>query len=473
MKAKQPVIAVFDIGKTNKKLLVFDESYQVVMEESTSFAEVTDEDGYPCEDVDVLVAWIVRHVQSLAKSPSFDLKAVNFSTYGASLLYIDERGQRLSSLYNYLKPYPAGLLDKFYSRHGDKETVSAETSSPIMGHLNAGLQLYWFKEERPDLYRKLHAVLHFPQYLSYQLTGKTFAEMTNVGCHSAMWNFQVSAYHQWLSEEGIADKLLPVINGNHAIRIKNDNGNEIAVGVGLHDSSAAIIPYLCTFTEPFVIVSTGTWTISLNPFNKELPNAVDLSNGCLSYLTYKGDPVRISMLFAGHDHDQQAARIASHFNMSPDYFKSFAYEPRWVEAIQKASEDDNLFHSDQHYDSPTDPCVFHLRHLTQFQTAEHAYHQLVVDIIRRQVSATRLTINSGIKHLYVDGGFCKNPIYMQLLTDAFPEMNVYATSMIQGTALGAALAMHEHWNKSELPATLINLKHYPKSADLVNTVSNS
>ena len=69
--------------------------------------------------------------------------------------------------------------------------------------------------------------------------------------------------------------------------------------------------------------------------------------------------------------------------------------------------------------------------------------------------------------MYVDGGFCKNNIYMQLLSDAFPAMEVYATSMIQGTALGAALAIHDEWNNNALPATLINLKHWPKSADPV------
>lgn len=461
MKTKQPVIAVFDIGKTNKKLLVFDESYRVVMEESTSFAEITDEDGFPCEDIDVLVAWMLSHVQSLSQSNVFQLKAINFSTYGASLLYVDKSGRRIAPLYNYLKPYPPELLERFHSKHGAREHISTATSSPVMGHLNAGLQLYWFKEQRPESYRKLHAVLHFPQYLSYQLTGQAFAEMTNVGCHSAMWNFSTRRYHDWLQEEGISAKLLPVAGGNHAIPVSLGDNYEVGVGIGLHDSSAAIIPYLQTFKEPFVIVSTGTWTISLNPFNTELPTSDELQNGCLSYLTYAGDPVKISMLFAGHDHDQQAARIAEHFNVASDYFKSLSYEPHWMEVIGNGAEEEHI--PDIRFDSPTDPCVFHLRHLDHFQSAAHAYHQLLVDIMQRQVNATRLTINSGVKNIYVDGGFGKNPIYMQLLADAFPEMNVYATSMIQGTALGAALAIHDQWNKKALPESLISLRHWPRS----------
>jgi sugar (pentulose or hexulose) kinase len=462
MKTKQPVIAVFDIGKTNKKLLVFNESYQVVAEESTSFAEINDEDGFPCEDIDVLVAWIHRHIQSLLQS-DFGLKAINFSTYGASLVLVDEQGRRIAPLYNYLKPYPDKLLDKFYSLHGNKDTISTQTASPIMGNLNAGLQLFWFKEQRPALFRQLHHVLHFPQYLSFQVTGQRHAEMTNVGCHSAMWDFAAKAYHAWLKKENIADKLLPVVSGNHAVPVTYNDSHGIVVGVGLHDSSAAIIPYLQTFKEPFVIVSTGTWTISLNPFNNALPTTGELQNGCLSYLTYAGDPVKISMLFAGHDHDQQAARIAAHFKLSPGYLKSLPYEQRWIDLIKDTPEDQSMSAMEHRFDSPVEPCRFHLRHLAAFQTAAHAYHQLMVDLIGRQANATRLTINHDTRNMYVDGGFGNNPIYMQLLSDAFPELNVCSSSMVQGTALGAALAIHDHWNKRELPDTLISLKHWAKT----------
>ena len=469
MKKRQPVIAVFDIGKTNKKLLVFDENYKVVSEETTHFDEDVDEDGFPCENIDVLTAWILHHIQLLNRSKLFRLKAINFSTYGASLLYIDAQGKRIAPLYNYLKPYPQDVLGKFFATHGDNAKIAVETSSPVMGHLNAGLQLYWFKQQRPELYKKLSSVLHFPQYLSYQLTGKIFAEMTNVGCHSAMWNFKHGAYHQWLHDEGIMDKLSTVVQGNHAVFMENDNNaDKIAIGIGLHDSSAAIIPYLLSFKEPFVIVSTGTWTISLNPFNKALPQLQELDNGCPSYLTYEGDPVKISMNFAGHDHDHQASRIATHFNVQTDYFKTISYDQHLIRLINSSKEEESFINRKTHFNSPTEPCVFHLRHLAEFQSAEHAYHQLIMDIINRQAMATQMIMNkSKVKNIYVEGGFCKNNIYMQLLSDAFPGMDVYASSMIQGTALGAALAIHHEWNSNALPDTLINLKCWPKSADAI------
>ena len=45
---KIPTIAIFDIGKTNKKLFLFNENYEIVLEKSTQFSEITD-DGKPIE----------------------------------------------------------------------------------------------------------------------------------------------------------------------------------------------------------------------------------------------------------------------------------------------------------------------------------------------------------------------------------------------------------------------------------------
>ena len=56
----QNVIAIFDVGKTNKKLFLFDEQYKIVWEQSEVCAQTTDEDGEPCEDIALLSDWVMR-----------------------------------------------------------------------------------------------------------------------------------------------------------------------------------------------------------------------------------------------------------------------------------------------------------------------------------------------------------------------------------------------------------------------------
>ena len=45
-KYHQNVIAVFDIGKTNKKIMLFDENVNVVFQEEQKFEEIVDDDGF-------------------------------------------------------------------------------------------------------------------------------------------------------------------------------------------------------------------------------------------------------------------------------------------------------------------------------------------------------------------------------------------------------------------------------------------
>ncbi|MFW5861223.1 MAG: FGGY family carbohydrate kinase, partial [Spirochaetota bacterium] len=104
---KEKVIAVFDIGKTNKKILLFNSEMDVVYQHATSFAETIDEDGFHCEDIQALEQWMVRTIQSLLKDERYEIKALNFATYGASLVFLDKNGKRLTPLYNYLKEIPA------------------------------------------------------------------------------------------------------------------------------------------------------------------------------------------------------------------------------------------------------------------------------------------------------------------------------------------------------------------------------
>jgi sugar (pentulose or hexulose) kinase len=104
---------------------------------------------------------------------------------------------------------------------------------------------------------------------------------------------------------------------------------------------------------------------------------------------------------------------------------------------------------------------FQFRKLEEFSSYEEAYHQLIVDIMKQQVRSTNLVLKGAhVKRIFVDGGFSKNPIYMYLLAEAFPKIEVYAASVPQASALGAALAIHQHWNTKKLPSDIIDLKLY-------------
>jgi hypothetical protein len=131
-------------------------------------------------------------------------------------------------------------------------------------------------------------------------------------------------YHDWVYEEGLDEKFPPVLRSNAAIDV-TIHDKKIKAGIGLHDSSSALIPYLACFSEPFILISTGTWCISLNPFNDEPLTAEELQKDCLCYLEYHGRPVKAARLFAGNEHEQQVKILAEHFNVPVDQYQKVIF----------------------------------------------------------------------------------------------------------------------------------------------------
>jgi L-fuculokinase len=439
-------IAIFDVGKTNKKVFLFDEKYNKVFEETIQLKETVDEDGEVCEDLAALTEWVRDSFKMLIQLPNFEVKAVNFSAYGASFVHVMEEGASLLPLYNYLKPFPQKLQDEFYTTYGGEIKMSKETASPVSGNLNSGLQLYRIKNQQPEIFKTIHCSLHLPQYLSFLITDKQFSDITSIGCHTSLWNFEKNEYHQWVYDEAIDKKLAPVKQGDETVEVMYE-AQKVIAGIGLHDSSAALIPYLINFKEPFILISTGTWCISLNPFNNKSLTEDELREDCLCYIQYKGLPVKANRLFAGYEHEQQAQRLAEYFSTAVDFYKTVEYD----EAIIKKLEA-SLIDVDSNNQFPE-------LVLASFTTYEEAYHQLMINIIEQQVASTMMVLNdTAVKRIFVDGGFSKNDIYMNLMANAFPAMEVYAASMAQATALGVALAIHHKWNTNTIPGDLIELK---------------
>lgn len=450
-----PVIAIFDIGKTNKKFFLIDEYYKIVLERTAHFKETTDDDGDPCEDIDLLTTWVRQSLQDILALKKFDIKALNFSTYGASFVHIDQDGNVAGPLCNYLKAFPDDLKDEFYAQYGGEADISVKTASPVLGNLNSGMQLYRIKHRKPELFSRIKYSLHLPQYLNFLVSGVFCSDITSIGCHTQLWDFVKNDYNDWVYQEGIDKILAPLFPSDNAMTAVID-GQEYHVGSGLHDSSSALIPYLTSFSEPFILISTGTWCISLNPFNDNPLTVEELNQDCLCYMEYHGKPVKASRLFAGNEHEKQTKRISEHFNKPLDHFKKMKYNPEYIlkDGSLSGSADQVLMQQS----------LFGERDLSLFSSYEEAYHCLIQDIMTQQQASTNLVIqDTSVKRIFVDGGFGKNVVYMNLLAAAFPHLEVFAASVAQATAIGAALSIHKYWNNKPIPGDMIELKYYAMS----------
>lgn len=429
------VVIIFDIGKTNKKILLFDKELQVLHEEEVIFEEIPDDDGFEGDDIERLEEWILQGCKKFLSDPDYLVRGINFTTYGATLMYLDQGGKRLTPVYNYLKPMPEGVVEPVYEGFGGEEEFCRRTASPALGMLNSGFQALWLKEKKPAVFGEVKTILHFPQYLSYLLTGKVASEHTSLGCHTALWDFDNMQYHPWTTQLG---NTLPDPVPVETTFPAGIFDTPVPVGIGIHDSSSSLVPYFMHSPEPFILVSTGTWCISMNPFNEEPLTAEQLRKDCLSYMSVQQNPVKSSRLFMGKIHDVNVERLNRHFGVDQEMYKQISMDTSLLKALQERNPGRVFFRNGvpgELLDETAD--------LATFSDFKEAYHQLMIDLTDLTVEAIRLVIpeNDTAQKIYISGGFSKNEIFLHLLEASFPEKEVVSSEVANGTSLGAALVL--------------------------------
>jgi glycerol kinase len=446
------VIAVFDIGKTNKKFLLFDKNLKVVYSSEQNFKEIKDDDGYICDDIDQIENWMKQCVSEMILQKEYSIKGLNFATYGASLAYIDAKGKRLTPVYNYLKPMPEDILPEFYQKYGGVEEFSRKTASPALGMLNSGLQILWLKKKKPDVFKNVTYILHFPQYLSYCFTGEKASEYTSIGCHTALWDFDNNCYHQWINVEAI--NLPDPVSNSQNYNI-NFQGQLLNTGIGIHDSSSSLVPYFKGTKEQFILISTGTWCIFMNPFNSEPLTIHQLKKDSLCYLSIQQQQVKSSRLFLGHIHDVNVAELSRHFGVDTGYYKTVKTDTGLLAFLTKSRKKRIFFKESlpkDFIDRSINPLMF--------RSFEEAYHQLIHDLVSLGMDSLELILpkDDKSKIVYISGGFARNEIFVKIFAAWLPGKKVYTSEIENATALGAAMVLWESSFGEELPEIDLGLK---------------
>lgn len=428
------VTAIFDIGKTNKKFFLFDRDYRQVYREYVRFEEIADENGFPAENLQAMETWCKEVLDRMLNSSDYSIQAVNFSCYGASLVHIDENGKVLTPLYNYMKPLNDEIYKSFYDKYGPEIELSRATGTPKLGMLSTGMHLFWLKYTKPEIFKKINFSLHLPQYLSYLFTGIPVSEYTSIGCHTMLWDYNKKDYHDWVYQEGI-DKILPPIADTEKTVPTVYKGINLQIGIGIHDSSSALLPYVRSVKKTFLLVSTGTWSISINPFVNGLLTKEDIKKESLFNMRINGSPVKVSRLFLGNEYRLQVKALSAYYEVPDDHHKKMKFSGHIFSEINKNFRYMFKWMSIRDRNMPSETEM-------PYEEFKYAYHQLMLELVLLQVASIKSAIGSTpIERLFIDGGFSDNEVYLQLLSHHFPKLKLKTTDSSLGSALGAAIVI--------------------------------
>jgi sugar (pentulose or hexulose) kinase len=459
-------LAVFDVGMTNKKLVIYDDDLAQVDAVYKVFPPLMEEpeDGgskLEVHDLAAIETWLLKNLAVFAAK--YPIRAIAVTTHGATLVCIGEDGLPCAPSVLYTHDPGKDFHARFYQLAGDPKELQAETGTPeFQSLINPSKGILFLRENFPGAFPKTRYILNYPQYWGWRLTGKAGAEATYVGCHSYLWDFRKKTYSAVARRLGV-EALLPdglreswdtlgTVLPDVAKRAGLDAG--VLVTMGIHDSNASLLPYLAKRDgRDFILDSTGTWCVHMHPQKEYGFRPDELGKVVFFNLAATGAPVKTTIFLGGLEFDAWSAlfRLASGISSKenipawdPAVYRRIIKEKRFFilpEIVNgsgqfpgsraRAVEDGHDFTYEEIKAGGAIPGFI--------RNPVTAYAVLNLSLaLQTEIALSRAGRVPGTE-IFIEGGFRKNPDYAALVATLSHGSPVGLTGFSEATSLGAAM----------------------------------
>lgn len=429
-------IAVIDIGKTNAKLVLLGGDGHHIDTRSTPNRSIELDVGgiaILAHDTERLWAFILDGLRAF--EAEYGVGAISITTHGATAALV--AGDELAlPVLDYESPLPETCADAYGLARGEFE----ETLSPRLPNgLNLGAQIFWQAQSFPEAFARVTAILTYPQYWAWRLTGKLASEATSLGCHTDLWNPNTGEFSQMVVQQGWRALFPPVkpaaaVLGHITARVAVETGlpADTPVCSGIHDSNASLVPYLTRFQNPVTVISSGTWTICMTLGGSTA--ALDKERDSLANVDALGRPVPTARFMGGREFDllvpnyaePSAADIVFVIEQQVQAYPSFvAGVGPYGQRRGEWSVDKSVLTEGQR----TAAATLYLAHLTRAALGLCGVGEAII----------------------VEGPLARNALYCGALA-ALTERPVHASQDSTGTSFGAAVLCCEDLPQAPLPA---------------------
>ena len=452
-------IAVLDIGKTNKKVAIYDDAMNplAVKKRKIDTIPLDSSDNLEIEDVDTVVSWFLEQLRELGKE--YPIKALSVTTHGATVVCVGKDGKPCVPPVAYTNEVDEGVHERFWAAMGNSDDVQTVTATAeIKPLINIGKLLWYQKDRWPEDFARIDKVLFYPQYFGFRLTGKAAADITYTGCHTYLWDYEKGDWSFVVDKLGIRDALpakpeapeseLGVISAE--VAEATGLAPDTKVTLGIHDSNSSLIPYLITQKQDFVLNSTGTWCVAMHPTEKV--EFVDDELGKMVYynLSYAGKPVKTSILLGGLEYETYTDALHARHKRNdwPDY------DPSMYESILDNPEtfilptvvpgtgqfpDSVARVIDAGETYPVADIIEGRRWPKAFDDYLKAFALVNLSLaIQTRIALLRVDLTPGTE-VFIEGGFRQNHNYGALLGALLPDNPLFLTELEEATSYGAAL----------------------------------
>ncbi len=414
-------VAVLDIGKTNTKLVVLDPGGKLVAERSQSSAPLKPDDQWPYLRLDTERAWAFYLTALKDVGAKFPIDALSVAAHGAAGVLVTDDGVAAPPV-----DYEFDGFASVDAEYGALRPPFEELLGPNLPRgLNLGRQIFYVERKFPDAFARARAFLGWPQYWSWRLSGITASEVTTIACHSDLWRPMEGRLSSMVERLGWTRLFPPMRRAwetlgplQREVAAATKLPPDVRVVCGAHDSNASLVPHLLARSDPFTVVSTGTWAILMAVGGK---GALDPTADMLMNVDVRGRPVPTARFMGG----REFAVLAGETPAEAHEADVAALVAAGVMATPAFSDQGGPFAGRKgriEGDAPQRPA------------ARTALATLYVALM----TAHMLDRLEAPGDLIVEGGFNRSPAFAAILSGLMPGRNV-VVAPTSGAAEGAAM----------------------------------
>jgi sugar (pentulose or hexulose) kinase len=417
---RNEALAVFDLGKTNSKLFVFDGNGAIIAEERTRPVWYMTSGIRVLAD-DALSSWMSAALtQAIARH---DVGGVMFSCHGCTFALVG--GDRLvHPVLDYEQELPADIAAWIEPLMPAFE----ETFSPRLPlGLNFARHILWLARRDPQAFEAAEAILCYPQFWSWRFSGEARSEVSYLGCHSHLWAPLKKDFSSLVDKQGWRRRMPPFARAGSAVgfwRAAFPDGTmrTLTVHNGVHDSNASLYFYRAIGLIDFTLISTGTWVVIFNP---ACPlDALDRNRDMLANVTVDAEVAPTIRFMGGREYE-----IASGgWNKPVSREAVEAVVAKGIFTLPSFAAGGPLPGIEGHFVGP-EPSAQERAASALLYVA--LMTDLSLDLIRSQNVAV------------IDGGLVKTGLYAGLLAQLRPSQSFKINPNAEGSAFGAAALAFE------------------------------
>ena len=436
-------VIVLDVGKTMAKLSLWNGGEMV--DRCTRQNQRMSGGHYAALDAGGIEAWLVETLRRFAAQGP--VRAIIPVAHGAAAAIVRD-GRLAAPPMDYEQAMPAASRDE-YERGRDSFALTGSPSLP--DGLNLGAQLDRLEAMQPGLIGPGAAILLWPQYWAWLLSGVAASEVTSLGCHSDLWVPTEGRPSPMAERRGWAALLPPLRRAGDVLgpirpALAEATGilADARILCGLHDSNAALLaargfPEIAE--EESTVLSTGTWFVAMRtpaPGTRVDIASLPAARDCLVNVDAYGRPVPSARFMGGREIETLTGIDTRRIDIVPDQSALVAALPAAMASGAMvmptfAAGFGPFAHARGRWIAmPTDEC--------ERRAAVSLYAALVADVA--------LDLIGSRERLLIEGRFAEAQLFVRALAALRPETEVYVANAHNDVSFGALRLLYPELSPS-------------------------